>query len=411
MRLCCVLLGAVLAASPTAAQDRQNAPPAPVDDVLLLRAAIDRFGSDLTDKLAKADQNLCVSPASIALALLMTLPGARAGTAAELQKLLCPEGWDTARTLSAVGKLLALWRAPREITLAVVNGLWPQRGHALLPEYLAAVRTTFGAEVRSVDFAHDAAGACRTINDSVAEATHDRIRDLLSTDVVKDRTRLILTNAVYFQAKWLREFGKQDTSAEAFHLAAGKFADVKTMHQQTSFLLAETGELQVLRMPYVGGEFALDVLLPREGKHIGVATAALRPEREAIWAGRLQLQDVEVALPCFRITGGFRLREALMRLGLRQAMTEGGADFRGIDGSNELYVEEVVHQTFLQVGEAGTEAAAATAVMGTAIGFGRAARPPASFVADRPFVFALRELRSGLVLFTGRVIDPRSAGA
>jgi len=169
--------------------------------------------------------------------------------------------------------------------------------------------------------------------------------------------------------------------------------------------LAEVEGVQVLRMPYVDPEFAFDVALPGKGATLANAEASLRPEGAMAWTAALKMQPVAVTLPRFRVEGSFRLTEALRALGLVQATTPNQADFSGIDGgAGRLYIAEVVHKTFLDVAEKGTEAAAATAVVMRA---GSAMRPGATFTADRPFAFALRDLNTGLVLFAGRVGDPR----
>jgi serpin B len=178
------------------------------------------------------------------------------------------------------------------------------------------------------------------------------------------------------------------------------------MHRRGEYALAEIEGLQVLRIPYVDQEFAFEVALPARGTPLLTAEAALRPDGMANWTKALKTQTVAVALPRFRVEGSFRLVEALRALGLVQATTGNQADFSGIDGgAGKLYIGEVLHKTFLDVAEKGTEAAAATAVVMKA---GSAMRPAASFVADRPFAFALRDLTTGLVLFAGRLCDPRA---
>jgi serpin B len=372
------------------------------EDAAALAAALDHFGGELAAVAGKADANLCLSSASIGLCLLMTLPGARGDTAGELQRLLCPQGFDAARTTAAAHQLLDHLRGTSKIELALVNDLWPQSGHPVLSPYLDAVQRGFSAQLRPVDFKADPAAARATINAYIAKATRGHIADLLGADAVRKDTRLVLTNAIWLKADWASPFRGEDTHNGTFHLLDQKTAEVPLMHQRGTFAYAEVGGLQLLRLPYVDASFAFDIALPAAGAPLATAEKALLPA--ANQAMVLQPATVQVTLPRFRIEGSFNLATVLAGLGLQTATTP-KADFSGIDGGNgNLYIGEVVHKTYLDVAEKGTEAAAATAVVMRA-----GSRPPAGpmFIADRPFAFALRDLTTGLVLFSGRVVDPR----
>jgi serpin B len=400
----CLLAGAGLVATFLPAQEPIRVTPA-ADDVPALAVVLDRLGAELAAR-GPRDGNFCHSPASIGLCLLLALPGARSGTATELQKLLCPEGWDDKRTLVAARLLVMHLRNTKTIELTVVHDLWPQVGQPLLQDYRTAVWAAFDSRVLPQDYVKDPAGARRTINEYVAKATKERIAELLPADAINTDTRLVLTNAIWLKADWKDQFKAADTHDGAFHLGNGSEATVPMMHRRGEHALAEVDGLQVLRIPYVDQEFAFEVALPARGTPLATAEAALRPDGMANWAKALKTQSVAVALPRFRVEGSFRLVEALRALGLVQATTANQADFSGIDGgAGRLYIGEVLHKTFLDVAEKGTEAAAATAVVMRA---GSAMRPAAAFTADRPFAFALRDLTTGLILFAGRLCEPRA---
>jgi serpin B len=391
-----------------------QSPATPPDDDIALRLALDRFGAGLCDRLAAdgaKDANFCACPASVSFALLLTLAGARGDTAAELQTLLAPPGWEAARVQAAAATLLAVLRRPSKVELTVVDDLWPQQGHELLPGFVAASRS-LGAAITPVDFEHACEQALRTINEHVAKATNGRIGDLLPAGAVTADMRLILTNAVYFKAKWWRPFGKGGTHEEPFTLANGERVQTQLMHQSAASDFAATADVQVLRLRYDDPDFAMDIALPQQGRSIDAALAALRTRSVAEWEGQLQRHEVDVTLPRFRVDGAFRLRAALQALGLRKTLAAGAADLGGIDGgSGRLSVDDVIHRTFIEVAEEHTEAAAATGALApTAEAMPRDLQP-AVFRADHPFAFAVRDLKSGLVLFRGRVMDPRGAGS
>lgn len=377
----------------------------PTPDPAALAAAYDRLAAAVAPQIAGPDQNLCVSPASLGLCLSMLLPGARGETLAELQRLLGPAGLSPERTIAAIPPLLAPLHGARKLELTVVHDLWPQAGHPLLPGYVAAVRSAFGAEPRPLDFRKDPPAARKTINDAVAKATRGRIVDLLAPDAVDADTRLVLTNAIYLKADWKVPFPAEGTHDATFHRPGGDVA-VPTMHLDATLSLADRGGVLVLQLPYVDPDFVFEVALPPAGAQVAAAEQVLQAGAAAGAAPSPRL--VAVALPRFRIEGSFELARALRAAGLVKTTTQGDADLSGIDGGlGRLYVEEVVQKTFLDVAEKGTEAAAATAIVAKSAG----APPPTAipFVVDRPFAYALRHTKTGLTLFAGRCVAPISA--
>jgi serpin B len=388
--------------------------PDPSTDVAALAAHLNGFAAELNARIAPGTANLTSSGASVAFVLLMALAGAEEDTEKELLALLAPPGFDAPRVHAAAGRLLARQRDAAQkggFELAMVNDLWPQAGHPILPAYLAIARDRYGAELRPMDFAGGADKARDTINAYIAKATKDRIQDLIPPGLVTGDTRLVLTNAVYFKALWEQPFDADETHDLAFTLHDGKRVETKFMRQTNDFELAEAKDMLALRLPYRGGRYALDVLLPQGAGTLAAAEQALRGDARAAWQKTLQRRPVAVALPRFRIEGAFRLVETLRALGLVAATTAGRADFDGIDGGKaQLFIDEVVHKTFLEVGEKGTEAAAATAAVlkATSAMPGREV-VPILFTADRPFAFGIRDLATGLLLFSGRVNDPRGA--
>jgi serpin B len=395
----------LLAAASLFAQEPNPVPA----DAKLLAAACNRFGAALHAQLQPAS-NPTLSPASIALALLLLEPGARGTTHDELAKVLQLPAelrgkrlHDAAHALLQASSLVPTGEPNAEAPLLrLANDLWNQQGNQLVPDYLQVLRRSLLAGQHEVDFHGDSEAARRRINAHVAKATNDRIRDLLPKDLVDASTELVLTNALWLKAAWLHPFMKGGTTDDPFHLANGEAVAVPTMHTIEEFAFAESAHWQAVVLPFAGGTLQAEFLVPKQGTELAVAERALLAgeHRQA-----LQQAQVHVQLPRFRTASKHRLKEPLQALGLRAAFDGEKVDFRGITPTNRLVVADVVHQTWVQCDEAGVEAAAATAVV-----MKRTAAPgglPKHFVADRPFAFLLRDVRTDLVLFAGRVADPR----
>ncbi|MGE3173864.1 MAG: serpin family protein [Planctomycetota bacterium] len=406
-----------LFAAPLPAQDHTvhdasvRAATDPARDAGVLADAIGRFAAAAAPQLQ--GDTLGWSPASAAMALLMALAGAHGETADEIARAIAPAGWDLARTQRAAAALHRRLQADRPgFAMTSTQDLWIQKAHPLQPSFTTLLRDHYGAAPRELDFRGDPEQARAAINAAIAAATHDRIRDLLGPDDVRADTRCVLTNALWLKADWKHSFDPENTRDRAFRLGDGAAVRVPTMHLTGSFAVGDVDGMVLVRLPYVGDEFALDLALPAAGEGAGddpMAAALDRLLDPAHGEGRIarKLQQVALALPRFCVSTRLELGPALQTLGITAAFGP-TADFRGIDGDPRfLQLARVVQQCWLDVGEEGTEAAAATAMVLRA---GAAARQPRAVAFDRPFAFALRDLKTGLVLFAGRVADPRGAG-
>jgi serpin B len=367
------------------------------------------FAMDLYQRLAGTEGNVFFSPHSISTALAMTYAGARGNTAAEMAATLrLPPGQQAVHP--AFGALQeALGQAQRDgIRLVAANSLWPQRGYPFREDYLALLRRHYGVSVTPVDYQAAREEARATINGWVEEHTESRIRDLLAPSDLSALTRMVLVNAVYFKGSWQHAFPLGDTTDAPFHLAGGRTVQTPMMTQKLSCGYASLPMLEALELPYADGGMSMVVLLPGKEEGIAALEKALSPETLAGWLGALRNQEVQVALPRFKTTCRFRLNDVLMAMGMRDAFREADANFEGMDGrANWLYIGAAVHKAFVEVNEEGTEAAAATGVVMVARGL--PARTPV-FRADRPFLFLIRETRSGAILFAGRLADPTQSG-
>lgn len=363
------------------------------------------FSADLWRRVRARDGNVAVSPSSIWVALGMTYGGARGRTADEMRTAL-HFGLPDPELHAAFANLLGEWRAADQpnAALKVANRLFGERQSRFVPAFLALTRDRYGAPLEPVDFIGAADASRVHINDWVAGRTNDRIRDLLPQGSIDELTRLVLTNAVWFKGKWRTEFDAAATRPGAFLAAPGRTVQVPLMAQTGDFRIGATDGAAVLELPYVGDRLVMDVILPDDPNGL----PALEQRLDGALLARLlaaprSSEEVDVTLPRFRIAGAtISLNDVLQDMGMPTAFDEVAADFSGMSTDEHLHISHVLHKTFVEVNEEGTEAAAATAVV---MGI-ESASMTTSFRADHPFLFAIRDTRTGSLLFLGRVSDP-----
>jgi serpin B len=285
--------------------------------------------------------------------------------------------------------------------LNIVNAIWGQDGYPFLPQFLDTLARNYGAGLRIVDFVNATETARLTINNWVSEQTEGRIEDLIPPGSVDAATRLVLTNAIYFNAAWAEPFVVEQTQDGAFHLLDGSEVIVPMMSQATSHRYAEGDGFQAVEMAYDGHELSMLILLPEEGSFEAFEQALDAGQVEAI-VEDLGHQQVALTLPSFEFDTKFNLERTLAEMGMPLAFSS-NADFSGMTGTRELFISQVIHQAFVSVDEAGTEAAAATAVM---MKLGAAPGEPIEVRVDRPFIFFIRDNTTGAILFGGRIMNP-----
>jgi serpin B len=372
-------------------------------------AASNHFAFDLYGQLSgdKEGENLFYSPTSISMALAMTSAGARGDTAKQMASVLHWER-DAAALHAGMNEWIRRLNAideGQEYQLRVANRLWAQQGYKFLAEFLKVTRQQYQAELGQVDFQSQTEGARQSINPWVMQQTAGKIEDLMPRGSIEPRTRLVLTNAIYFKGNWATPFRKTATRDSDFQLSSAQNSRVPMMQMTEDFRFARLDGLKVLQMPYTGGQLAIVIVLPDDVEGLAKVEVQLSPATWKQWTGALRVANVSVRLPRFKMTSEFKLNEALSELGMPLAFEEGSADFSGMNGKHDLFISAAVHKAFVDVNEEGTEAAAAT---GIAIGVTSAVEPkkPEEFHADHPFVFAIVDNRAGSVLFFGRVLDP-----
>jgi len=368
------------------------------------------FAFELYRLLREDSANLFFSPYSISTAIAMTYAGARDETARDMaramQFYLPSDGLHPAfnyvdQQLAARGEG-ARGKDGEGFRLRVVNAIWGQKDYSFLPDYLDVLARNYGAGLRVLDFRSAPEPSRVTINQWVEQQTESRIKDLIPQGTIDSMTRLVLTNAVYFNAAWQSQFEKDATTQGTFHLIDGGAVTVPMMHQTESFGYSRSDGFQVVELPYDGGEMSMVILLPDDGRlkelEDSLDAVALQGAVDSLQWTRLAL-----TMPRFTMESSFSLKEALSALGMESAFAPGVADFSGMDGTRDLYIGDVVHKAFVEVDENGTEAAAATAVIMQATAM---PAEPLKLTIDRPFLFLIRDIETGTVLFLGRVMNP-----
>lgn len=400
--------------APGDAEARSGAPRVSADPSLANGAAraLNLLGTDLYASLsAGSTENLVFSAASISLALAMTRAGARGTTATEMDSVLHSDAVDRNpqalhRALNAL--TLALESRSGEFTvegqtlpveLAIANSLWGQRGITWLPEFLDLLAAEYGAGMRLVDYRGSTDASRVAINQWVSSQTKERIPELLAAGTITPDTVLTLVNAIYLKAPWLTPFPPSATAQRTFNNADGTTVQVPMMSASESMLHAQGDGWQSVELPYVGGGLAMTVLVPDAGRLADIEQRLGEGLLDTVVATQ-GTKSVVLGLPRFEVETQVELAQVMSALGMPTAFRPGVADFSGMTADAELFIGLVVHQANITVDEKGTEAAAATAVTM------RETSAPVDIVrleVDRPFVYAIRDLATGTILFLGRV--------
>jgi len=361
------------------------------------------FALNLYASLRDGEGNLFLSPYSISSALAMTYAGARGQTEAEMRKVLCfsHEQQVLHRTFTAIDSRLDAVDKKRRYELMVANRLWGQKGYQFLDPFLNTTKTCYGAELATVDFIDDTEGARKTINAWIEKQTKNRIKDLLKPGVLQSLTRLVLTNAIYFKGQWESKFDKERTKDAPFMVSAQKKVTAPMMYQKDKFKYMKADSFSAIELPYNDEELSMLIFLPNEIEGLAALEEECTPRNLKAWTEQMYETEIEVFLPKFDMACEFRLKKVLEQMGIKKLFSE--ADLTGMANDEELYVSAVVHKAFVEVSEEGTEAAAATAVVVAK----RAMIKRNVFRADHPFLFLIRDNKTGSILFIGRLVEPK----
>jgi serpin B len=372
-------------------------------DVTVIADANNRFAFAAYADLSKteAEKNIFISPYSISTALAMTYEGAQGETALQMMKVFhFPEDINSLRQgYSGIQKILNAKNTYYDLSSA--NSLWPQKGCEFLKNYLETVEKYYGGKAEVVDYAGGKAEAIQKINTWTSKQTKEKIPEIIGENDVDELTRLVLVNAIYFKGSWKSKFDPKMTRKSNFYVAGDKKIQTDMMNNEGKFNYAELEGLKVLELPYVGDDISMIVALPN-GHDIAKLEASLSYEVFKKWQAALEEQKVEVSLPKFKLHCLYQLGNSLEHLGMPLAFNENQADFSKMIGKKDLYISAVIHATFVDVNEEGTEAAAATAVVMST----KSIEMTPEFIADHPFIFIIYDKAAETILFMGKIADP-----
>jgi serpin B len=412
-----IAIGAVGCAQPSAYAeeaksdlDRVSSPNVGASDLEKLVEGNSAFALDLYQALREQGENIFYSPYSISIALAMTYAGARGETETQMaetlyftlsQDRLHPAFNALDLELSKLGENVAEEEGD-PFRLNIANSIWGQQDFEFLSEFLDTLALNYGAGLRLVDFIEATEEARQAINQWVEDQTEDKIKNLIPEGVLDSMTRLVLANAIYFNAGWMNPFEEGNTQDGSFYLLDGSQVTAPFMSQDENFRYAEGEGYQVVELPYVGGDTSMLILLP-EVDQFSEFEASLSSMRVNEILDDLEMNNVRLSMPKFEVESSFSLKETLSAMGMRDAFEN--ADFSGINGEKDLFISEILHKAFVSVDEEGTEAAAATAVI---ISLTAMPEAPVEMTLDHPFIFMIRDNVSGTILFMGRVMNPAS---
>jgi serpin B len=390
---------------------RETSPQVALAEIQEAVAGNSDFAFRLYQELSEENGNLFYSPYSISVVLAMTYAGARGSTEQEMMETLAftlPQD-RLHPAVNALSLELASRAEPMETIigeqegpeLIVANSLWGQVGHPFLLEFLDILALNYGAGMRLVDYMDNPKAARQAINNWVSDQTKGRIKNLIPPGVLTGLTRLVLANAIYFNAEWDSPFERYNTKSGKFHLLDGSQVSVPMMYQAEFFKYSQGEGFQLIELPYAKNEIVMDILLPDHGQFHAVESSLDAGYVSEILM-KLQSRGLSLTMPKFEFEASFSLRDTLAGMGMPSAFSS-AADFSGMDGARDLQISEVLHKAYVFVDEEGTEAAAASAVFADVVsGMG----PAIEVTIDRPFIFWIRDLPTGTILFVGRVLNP-----
>jgi serpin B len=370
-----------------------------------LVAANTSFGFKLFAEVAKQDagKNVFISPASVGLALAMTYNGAVGETKQAMERTLETRGMNHAELNSAYAQLrAALESADPKVQLNIANSMWGKKGVTFNPEFIRRNQQYYAADVKALDFGDPSAPA--TINSWVAEKTKGKIDQII--DRIDAQSILLLINAIYFKGAWAEEFNKQKTREEQFTTGAGTQKRHPMMHQSGKYRYYEGRDFQAVSLPYGGGRVSMFIFLPAQNVGLNAFQKTLTATNWDAWMKEFAETKGDIAVPRFKVDYEIGLNDALNALGMGIAFDPNRADFSGVvQGSEKVFISRVKHKTFAEVNEEGTEAAAVTSDEMRATS---AMQPRNTFrmIVDRPFFCAIRDNKTGSLLFMGSITDP-----
>ncbi len=408
----CTVLFALAGCSTEAAQQEsiKEMPRSSQSDMHNIARANNGFAFDMYHQLKKKNQNLFFSPLSISEALAMTYVGAGGETKAQMAKVLHfkMSDYHLKYAFKGLESHLKSFNATKDYTLRTANAIWPEKSFRIKKSFSDNVKIYFDSRSTAMDYKNSAGSAKNSINNWIAKQTNNRILNIIPS--IDPNTKLILTNAVYFKAKWLHEFARKLTDKKPFYLKNGKEIEVDMMHQTRSLKYAEGVDYQAVTLPYHTRGTSMVVILPRKGKYDRVVSSLGNYTLDKIKRNITTEYDVVLSLPKFKITTEtMELVGNFKALGMKSAFSD-SADFSSISDDKGLEITQILHKAFIEISEKETEAAASTVVMMAITSAGPYALPPPKTKVvnvNRPFIVIIKDEETEQILFMGNIVNPK----
>ncbi len=363
------------------------------------------FAFDLLKEIPYERDNMVISPFSISTALAMTYAGARNETLREMAEVMHFDREQVLFNANYGAYINAINHIAKEhVELNIANSIWAQQDYSFLQSYFDIIEDVYDSETFQVDFRANREAVREDINNWVYDETREKIENLIAPGVLTDDTRMVLVNAIHFLGPWVKEFDTEQTRENHFYLQGREFVMADFMHNTDTLPYFEDETMQVLEIPYSGKNFSMVIVLPRETPNMEKIERSLNSEAFDNMLSKLENTEVDMFVPKFEAETKLDLEEVLMGMGMVQPFNR-YADFSGMTGDLDLKIDKVIHQAMIEVAEEGTEAAAATAVVvirKTSID----PDPRTTFMANRPFMFFIKENQNNSILFAGRVMNP-----
>ena len=376
---------------------------ATAESISSLVGSMNDFSFDFYDQIIeKENGNIFFSPYSIFVALSMAYEGSDGNTSIEFEDVLNFKQ-NNSESLGSFGKIYNLLNQNQDgYKISTANAFWAHKDYTFLDSYLGLLENFYMADANELDFSKNVEAA-ETINLWIEEKTNNKIKDMIDANMLSDFTKLVLTNAIYFKGLWAQPFDPDSTYEADFQIKEDEIVkvDMMTSDSDSRFNYTENEDLKVLKLNYWGNKLSMVIILPNEN-NITKAEAQINAKNLSNWNSDFVETEIKVELPKFKFERKYDLINYLRELGINDAFSPGIADFSKMDGTNSLFIGKALHQSFVEVNEEGTEAAAATAII-----MELTAMPDEKFfIADHPFIFLIQHEETGAILFMGKVTDP-----
>ncbi|MFP4059521.1 MAG: serpin family protein [Bacteroidales bacterium] len=370
-----------------------------------LISADNQFGIELFKTIINnesEDSSVFISPTSVALALAMAYNGADGSTKKGMEKALRKSGFTDEEINQLYHDLMEYLKSTDPgILLEIANSIWIRDGFHVEDDFINLNKSYYTAEIENLDF--NSPSAPETINGWVAEKTHDKITAVL--DKIPPKAVMYLINAIYFNGTWQYEFDEDKTGDESFSLASGTSIMVPTMQQQEEFNYFVDENVELAELPYGDGTYSMLIAVPRGENNVHQMVEDMDTSLLSDWLNSMQKVEIIVHLPKFQLEYKKILNEDLISMGMSLAFSPNLADFSKINPATQLYISFVLHKTFVEVNEEGTEAAAVTVIGIEITSVGGGSSTP-HFRANRPFLFMIKENKTNAIVFMGKIMKP-----